>query len=321
MADKSTELLPVYLIVSEQPMLVEQALARLKSRIGDAADLDFNMQVFDGESAAPDDIIIASNTMPFASDRRLVIVRGVEKLNKEGMDALTDYAADPSPTTVLALTGEKLAKNTRLYKAVERLGGVVDRKVDRRDFPTLVRRMFEERGKTISSEGAEEMVAAVGYDLRRLSVEVEKAVAFVGERGEVTRADIDDVISTTAPTKIWEFTEALGDRDCRRALARAADLIGEGESVHGLHAMGVRTVRDLIAVRALLDRGMSGAFEIARELGRPDWQVKRLVRQARAFHAEELVQMLRSAAAGEAQMKTSRDARLVLERWIVKVCG
>ena len=28
-----------------------------------------------------------------------------------------------------------------------------------------------------------------------------------------------------------------------------------------------------------------------------------------------------AAAAGEAQMKTSRDPRLVFERWIVKVCG
>jgi len=321
MASPSNELKPIYLILSAQRLLVDQALTRLKDRIGESGDLDFNMQTFSGDGATADDIIIACNTMPFASDLRLVVVRDVEKLAKDSLEALSAYAADPSPTTVLALSGEKLAKNTRLFKAVERIGGVIDRKVEKRDVPSVVRRMFEQQNKTVSLDGAEELVNAVGYDLRRLSAEVDKAVAYVGERTDVTRDDIAAVTATTAPTSIWEFTEALGDRDCRRALARAADLIGEGESVFGLHAMGLRVVRDLIAVRSLMDRGRSGSVEIARELGRQEWQVKRLLRQARAFRAEELVDLLRDAAAGEAKMKTSRDARLVLERWIVKVCA
>ncbi|HSK48375.1 MAG TPA: hypothetical protein VLA05_10290, partial [Coriobacteriia bacterium] len=188
------------------------------------------------------------------------------------------------------------------------------------DVPGHVRRMFEQQGKAISLDGAEELVSAVGYDLRRLSAEVSKAVAYVGERQQVTREDVSAVTATTAPTSIWEFTEALGDRDCRRALARVSDLVGEGESVFGLHAMALRTLRDLIAVRSLLDRGRTGAGEISRELGRQEWQIKRLIRQAKGYRSEELVALLQSAAAGEAKMKTSRDARLVLERWIVKAC-
>lgn len=315
------DLKPAYLILSEQELLVEQALSRLKARIGESADLDFNMQVFSGENAQTDEVIVACNTMPFASDLRLVIVHSVEKLSKEGQEALVSYIENPSPSTVLALAGAKLAKNTRLYKSVERLGGVVDRKLGKREFPAVVRRMFSERGKHVSVDAAEGLVSAVGYDLRRLAAEVDKAVAFVGDRDEVTREDIADVTATTAPTSIWEFTEALGDRDCRRALARASDLIGEGESVHGLHAMALRTVRDLIAVRSLIDRGYTGTAQLSKELGRPDWQVKRMARQAGGFTGDELVDILRAAAASEAQMKTSRDARLVLERWIVNVCS
>jgi DNA polymerase-3 subunit delta len=321
MAQQTADLKAAYLIVSEQALLVDQALSKLKRRVGETGDLDFNMQVFVGESASVDDIIVACNTMPFASELRLVIVTGVEKIGKDALDSLAGYVADPSPTTVLAVAGEKLAKNTRLYKAIERLGGVVDRKLDKREVPGVVRSLFEQRGKSVTSDAAEELVAAVGYDLRRLSAEIDKAVAFVGARTEITREDVSAVTATTAPTSIWEFVEALGDRDCRRALARASALIGEGESVFGLHAMAVRTLRDLIAVRSLIDRGRSGSGDIAREMGRPDWQVRRLVRQARGFRGGELVDLLREAAQSEANMKTSRDSRLVLERWIVKVCG
>jgi DNA polymerase-3 subunit delta len=320
MASRSEELKPVYLILSEQALLVDEALARLRRRVGEHADLDFNSQTFSGDSAEAESIVAACNTMPFASDLRLVVVRDIGKMSKAGMDVLATYVADPSPTTVLALAGDKLAKNLKLYKAVERVGDVVDRKMGKADFPAVVRRMFEQAGKSITLDGAEELVSAVGYDLRRLSAEVDKAVAFVGDRTEVTREDVADVTTTTAPTSVWDYTEALGDRDCRRALARLNDLLGEGESIFGLHAMGLRALRELLAVRAMLDRGHATPSQVARELGRQEWQMKRAVRQARNFRSEELVGLLIAAAEAEAQMKTSRDSRLVLERWIVKVC-
>ncbi len=322
MSGKTDDLKPVYLIVSEQPLLVDQAVARLKKRVGEIADLDFNSDTFDADSADADAVIAACNTLPFASDRRLVILKNVEKLNKDGLDAFTDYCADPSPTTVLALIGAKLAKNTRLYKAVDKIGGVLERKApSARDYPSAVQGMFSDRGRAVSLDGAELMVSSVGRDLRRLAVEIDKTVAFVGERTSVTREDVEQVVSTTAPTSVFEFTDALADRNCRRSLQLAADLIGEGESVYGLHALAVRRIRDLMAAKSVDERGDGGVAQVARALGRPDWQVKQLPRQARGFSSEGLVSALRGAAEAEQEMKTSRDARLAFERWIVRTCS
>jgi DNA polymerase-3 subunit delta len=129
MSTSTTDLKLIYLIISEQEFLLQHALDKLKARVSEVADIDFNYEVFEGESASADAIMAACNTLPFASERRLVVVRNVEKLSKEGIDALTKYAEDPSPTTVLALAATKLAKNTRLFKVVEKLGGVVERKI------------------------------------------------------------------------------------------------------------------------------------------------------------------------------------------------
>jgi len=322
MSTSRTDLKPVYLILSEQEFLLQQAVDRLRARVGEVADLDFNVETFEGETASGDAVAAACNTLPFASDHRLVIVRSIEKLSKDASDTLAAYASDPAPTCVLALSGTKLAKNTRLYKAVDKLGGVVERKTPRgADFIKGVISLADDRGKRMAPDVAEAFVAATGEDLRKVSAELDKLVAFVGDRDQITRADVESVVANTAKTKMWEFTEALADRDCRRSLVLASSLIGGGESVFGLHAMALRTVRDLIAARSLLDRGSASASELSRLLGRPDWQLKRLPRQARAFDSSELVALLRAAAAGEAEMKTSRDARLVFERWIVKVCG
>ena len=322
MAKQLSEYKPVYLIVGEQDLLLNQAVESLKSSVAEVADLDFNLETFEAESVSADDVVAACNTLPFVSERRLVIVRGVDKMSKDAAETLVRYTQDPSPTTILALVGKKLAKNTRLYKAVDKLGGVIERRTpDAREFPRLVQDMFARAGKRISLEGAEYLVSAVGRDMQRLSVEVGKTVSYVGDRVEVCLADAEDVASTTAKTSVFELGTALGNRDCAAALRLLNRLIGDGESVFGLHALALRQLRDLLSARALIDRGTGSHDDLATALGRPSWQMKNLAGQARRFSAGELVALLQAAAESEAEMKTSRDPRLAFERWIVKVCG
>jgi DNA polymerase III subunit delta len=322
MAKPLSEYKPVYLIYGDQDLLLERQLDKLKRDVGELVDLEFNSQTFDGDSATGDDVVAACNTFPFASERRLVVVRNVEKMNKDDSEALVRYAENPAETTILALVAKKLAKNTRLYKAVDKIGGLIERAAPKpSEYPGEVRNLFARKGKSVTLEGAELLVNAVGKDLRRLSVEVDKAIAFTGGKVDLTAEDIEQVVSTTATTQVWELGTALGERDCSRALQLLDRLLGDGESVHGLHALSLRHVRDLIAARALIDRGGGSVGELASTLGRPDWQIRNLPKQARGFTSEELVDILRAAAVGEAQMKTSRDPRLVFERWIVKVCG
>ena len=312
----------MYLIFGEQELLLDRALDQLTRNVGELADLDFNSETFDGESADADEIVGACNTLPFASERRLVVVKNADKIAPAGIAALIRYTESPSETTILALVARKVAKNTKLYKAVDRIGGLLERAAPKaNEYPDEVAKLFARRGRSVSRAGAELLATAIGKDMRRLSIEVDKAVAFAGSKTELTEVDIEQVVSTAATTSVFELGSALGDKDAGRALKLLDTLLGDGESIFGLHALALRAVRDLMTARALIDRGAGSAGELANALGRPEWMVRTLPRQARAFTSEELVGILRAAATGEAEMKTSQDSRLVFERWIVKVCG
>lgn len=315
------DLKPVYLIYGGEQLLLERAVRRLKSRLQEVADLDFNFDVFDGDSADIDAILTAANTLPFMSEKRLVVVRDADKLPASALAALAEYAADPADHTCLVLVARKIARNTRLFKAVDALGGTFEYCAPKRsEYPARVAGMFEERGRHVDLDAAGVLVRAVGRDLRRLEMEVEKIVAYTGEATTLTREDVAAVMSFIAPASVFDLLDAIGSRDSRISLMLIAELTGQGESVHGLHAMAVRHTRSLLAARALLDRGMHSAA-LGHELGLPDWQAKKLAHQAGRFVAAELVDALRGAAAAELDMKTSQaDARLVLERWVVSVC-
>ena len=94
-------------------------MKRLRARLSALGDLSFNSDEFNGESGHGGRRRVGMQHRAFresscASSRCV----HADKLKKPDAEALVAYLASPSPTTVLALEAEKLAKNTRLYKAV-----------------------------------------------------------------------------------------------------------------------------------------------------------------------------------------------------------
>lgn len=316
-----SDLKPVYLIYGSEELLLNNAVRRLRERLAEVADLDFNYDVFDGESSSADEVVAAANTLPFMSDRRLVVLRNTDKMPTSALGVLAEYASDPNPETCLVLVATKIAKNTKLFKAVDKLKGTFEYAAPKRnEYPAEVVKLFAARGKSVDLDGAEALVRAIGRDLRRLSTEVDKVVAYTGDAERLSREEVEAVVAVIAPPSVFDLLDAIGARDARSSLRLLAALVSAGEPVQRLWAMALRHTRSLVNARALLDRGASTG-EMSRAMGSAEWQVRNLVKQAQRFDAEELKAALVAAADVEAKMKTSQgDPRLVFEAWVVQVC-
>lgn len=319
------DLKPVYLIYGDQEFLLQNAIDRLRKRVIDAGGFEFDIDVFDGESASADAVLSSANMLPLMAEKRLVILKHADKLSTSELGVLADYCAAPNPAATLVLVCAKLAKNLRIYKAVDSLGGVAEYKApSKKDFPRAVVQLFAERGKKIGVDAAEALVRAVGYDLRHVDTEINKVIAFLGDKQTLSRGDIEQVMLETAPVSVFDFLDALGARDINRALALFSRQMQAGESIYGIHAMTMRHLRNLIAVRAMLQRSdvPRNADAIARAIGvgMQAWQARNLIRQAERFTSQELVDGLRQAASLEAEMKTGRTPRLAFEMWLISVC-
>ena len=321
-AAKTGALKPLYLIISEQPYLQAQAVRRLKGRFEKYPDFEFNFDQFDGGSASATAIISSANTLPFGPPYRLVLVMDADSLSAESADALADYAESPSETTVLALVGAKIKKTTKLYKRFAKNGEVLERIAPtRRELPKSVVGMCRDRGLACPLDVAESLINSVGEDLEALDTGIKKLRAFVGERAAVTRADVAEVIGASAEVKVWEFANAIGDRKAREAMTLLDRMLEQGGTVYAAQALATRTIRDLLTVRALLERGEGSAARVAEHLGRQEWLARRVIDQAKRFTSDELRRALRDMAGVEYQMKTSRDPRLAFERWVLSVCA
>jgi len=343
------KLQPINLIISDQDLLRAEALKRLRQRmIEEGVDLDLDSQILDAESMDVTAFTSATGTLPFMSPLRLVVVQNIDKLKAadERVQAAIEYCLNPNPSTILAFTAQRMAKTTKLYKAVAKNGLVIDRKAPaKKDLPQHVILMFAQAGIQASQLDSDTLINLVGDDLASLNSAIEQLAAYKDIAGRrktgddslvsISQLEITNLIGDTSEVKAWELTDALANRDGSKTLDILNRLTrSEGEGVQFLVVFLTATkVRELLTARALIDRGEGTSSALIEQLqnhstkgkGRSlqPWLADRILRQARQFSAQQLRESLHELAEVEYTMKTSPPqlGRLALVRCLLKLCS
>ena len=318
MATQATKdsLFPAYAAVGDDALKRDAVAKRLRARLQKLGDLSFNYDEFNGETAEGESIVAACNTIPFASPVRMVRVKDADKLKKADSEALVAYLQSPNDSTVLLLEAEKLAKTTRLYKAVAAFGknAIIDCAAPKRaELPRLVRSMAVGHGITITDGAARLLVELAGEDTVRLDAELGKiALAHVGSDA-VTEHEVSGLVARTTEVKPWDFLDAMSARNAKRTLVCLSRM--SSVSPHSLIAMSTGRIRELICAKTLVNRGEGRA--IAAALGKKDWQVKHHSEWAARFTESELRAAILAARDTERAMKSGSDPDEAFLDWLL----
>lgn len=312
-------LLPAYLVVGDDALKKEAVMKRMRIRLEELGDLSFNSDTFNGETAVGEDIVTACATLPFASEKRLVVVQAADKLKKADSEPLIEYLSNPADTTVLLLLANSLARTTRLYKAVEGVGknAVIQcARPQKKDLVTHVRNMAPAHGITLSDAAAAALVELLGDDTVHIDKELEKLALSQPANTAISPDQIYQSVSRQSEAKPWDFTDAFAARDIPKALAVKNNM--PSMSAFGLLGMCTTRIRELLCAKTVLAGGGTLA-RVASELGVPDWKVKHLGSWAQRYSAEELRGALSSAVTCERHMKSGADADTAFVTWLLSV--
>lgn len=319
MAAGSSALLPAYLVVGPDELKRKQALVRLRARV-DGPFGAFNLEeIAPSADLEPQALLASLNTLPMGGDLRVVIVEPADKLPKPVSEAIVSYLENPNPGCTLALVATTLAKTTRLYKAVAKVGprSVIDCAAKKgRDLPPYVQKLASAHGVSIAADAAQELVARVGESTTMLDTQLSSLAALLGGSGAITRPFVEQNVARVAEVKPWEFLDRLAERDAHRALALLRLLDG---SALGLLSLVTGRLRELICARSLVARGQGNL--LAPELKKADWQVRNHVRWSRSFADGELERLIVACASTERALKSGADDRTEMVRLVSLICG
>lgn len=311
-------LLPGYLIVGSDELKSSRAVERMRARLGKSGMVEFNLDERDmTKDPQVDDIVASLNTFPMGAEFRLVILTNCDKLPKAMSEPLVEYFANPSPTTVCLVVATTLAKNTRLYKAIKKLGdkAIIDCAPKKTwEMPPQVVKMAAAHGKAMGLPAAEALVARSGENTRMLDNELKKLASMV-TGSEITLADIERHVMRTAEVKPWEFLNAVAARDLVRSLELLK--LQPAKSELRLWSLLVTRLRELIIAKSLDTRGQGS--QLATTLGVQGWQVKNHLSWARRWRMDELLEALSQAIEVELALKGSRDSELALRMWVISM--
>jgi DNA polymerase-3 subunit delta len=305
---------PLYLLLGDD----EQALTALVDDFSALVEDDlraFNQDRFHAtdKGVSPDAIVQAARTLPMMAPRRLVIVMRAEKWLKpkrrgaegEGsdddsspeLDALDRYVASPESATTLVLVAADVDKGRRLTKALYKQAAVVEAwgfKSDRefrsgelgailQQAQAWIQREAKAAGRTIDPDAVRLLAERAGADIGRLRADVERLLAFAGERKRITREDAEEIVSEKTSQDRWAVANAIERGDTATALRELALALDGGVVPYLMLGQLAWVARDRLArqnpagVRAAVNAIFRTDTDIKSSGGDPRVLLERLV--------------------------------------------
>lgn len=316
----------VYLFHGEEAHIKRRALEALRKRLlpdGLEAMNETNLQ-----NPPPQDVIAAAETLPFMGERRLIVVRdcaliGAGRVADEAAQAaaMANYLDRVPDTACLVFYARGLADGRKkLTQALNRRATVV-RFDPLADVPLARWMAAQVKPKAISPQNAALLAFTSGRDLLTLTQELHKLAAYIGERDEITREDIEAVATKSLECTVFQMVDALVAGREAEVFRLLSAMLEMGESRIGILAMMARQYRNLFHVRCLMDQ-KTPLSQMQQRVGVPPFAFDRLREQARNADAKALREKLRLCVGTDYAIKSGRmreDA--ALERALFMLCG
>jgi DNA polymerase-3 subunit delta len=299
------------LIVSDDDFLASEALDEIRR---EATAAGYAREELSGDD--PSALRYALGTPSLFDAGRLIVVRDADQMGAEAVTVVAAFAVDPQPGVALALVAaagakaDKLAKT--LGKSVETIKTLAPAPWD--TVKWLAQRI-RERGRKISPEAAQVIVDAMGTDLRELAAV--SAQLLDEHEGPIDVASVKERFHGLE-SKVYEFVDAVLDRDTPQALKRLRSLIEQGEHPLVIISALWRQTRIVAAVK---DGPRLAPDQVARQLGVRAGQVKRAFRQARNFESAELRSAFALLADADVALKSEGQDDLVLDLLVEEIAA
>lgn len=315
---KTGQFKQIYLLYGQEDYLKKQYKERFIKAMVPEGDT-MNYSCYEGKKTDVKEIIDLAETLPFFSERRLIVFEDTGFFKTGGND-LADYISGGIPqTTYFIFVENEVDKRSRMYKAVKAKGHIVE--LGAQDENTLrkwVSGLVQKEKKEMSQPDIAYFLNKVGTDMENITKELEKLFCYCLDREVVTRKDVDAVCVTQITNHIFDMVNAVAAKDQRKALDLYYDLLALKESPMRILALMSKEYRDLFHVKELSRQGY-GRKDIASKAGLHPFVAGKYMDLAKKFQPGELRKVMEESADLEQRVKTGfMSDSLAVELFIVK---
>ena len=237
-AHLSKTLAPLYVVTSDEHLLAQQALDKIRLKARQEGFVERDILSVD-RSFKWGALLAANQSQSLFGDKKIIDLRiPTGKPGKEGGAALQDYVAqlgsNPNPDNVTLISYPKLdwasqksAWVTRLQEAAVYLDIPM---VERAQLPGWIARALKDQGQSADRDALEFIADRVEGNLLAAHQEIQK-LGLLYPQGALNAEEIQEAVLNVARYDVFKLNEAILQGDVPRLVRMLDGLKGEGEAL------------------------------------------------------------------------------------------
>jgi DNA polymerase-3 subunit delta len=236
----------IHLVKGADDVLREEALVQLVDDLVADGDRSLLVDEFAGAEYELAAALDAAQTLPFLTDRRIVVVRHLSRFSNADLQTpLLTYLESPVDSTDLVLvwekspeTGSKLNPVSPKLKAALTAAGAVehDSQPPARDRERWVGEQFGAHGLALDARGRQLVAEQLGENVGAVVELIERVAGIFGDGARLTADEVGPLLGEAGGVPPWELTDAIDNGQTALALERLQRMLHGGDR-HPLQVM------------------------------------------------------------------------------------
>lgn len=317
----------LYLVYGKNRVRIDETVNKLTKDYLATVD-DFNRIVFDYIETEIEYIIEECITLPFLSDRKVVIVKDAFLFTAEkkrtsidhNIDKMIQYIEDKEDDTLLIFvtSAEKLDNRKKITKLIKKQGKIIEcEEMNERELVQHINDAVKSEGLTIRNDAVNELLNRTGANYTIVKNELEKLMLFAHDI--ITVEDVNIIVSKSLEANVFSLTDFILKNQKREAVDVFRDLILQKEEPIKLLGLISSQFRLYYQTKILMNEGMR-QDEISSRLKVHPYRVKLAMSQVNQYPLEVLLQKMVLIRDMDYELKsTYLDSEALFEVFISKI--
>lgn len=327
---KNKEFEKAYIFCGMDEELIKDAIKIVTKPFikGELSELNFIN--IDGLNASFDSIMNASETMPFMSERKVVVVYRANFLKEKNDSSQTklfneikEYIKDIPPYTILIMyyifsdKRETPKKNKKLM-SLEGIAEIVYmEKLRYTGFTKKVQEIFNENNIDIHKSELNYFCDKVPNDFQIIKNEIEKLKCYTNGR-EIKKDDINKLLPRKNEEDVFDLVDLISQGKIEKAINIMDDMLFKADQ----HMIIITSIQNqfkkLYKIKILLSEGKK-IDDLIKILAVPSFVCEKLANLSKRFSTKQLEEIIKLCTECEGMLKsTSVDKRAELEFLLIK---
>ncbi|NLK94019.1 MAG: DNA polymerase III subunit delta [Clostridiales bacterium] len=318
-----------YVFCGHDEDLIKESVELLNKKVLNTGLRELNYIRFDGNNVNFEEILNASETMPFMGEKKIVeIFRGnflADKSDSAGTKMYNDikeYLKNiPSYTIIIIYyvfpDKRDTPKKNKKIMALDKITTVVNiEKLKKDKFLRKVQDIFIEKNKEIGNLELRYFCEKVPNNFNIINNEVDKLISYTIDR-KITKEDINLLIPAKSEEDIFDLVDLISQKKVEKAIDVLDEILFKSDQ-HMLIIISIENqFRRLYEIKLGLQKGKK-LNDFVSEFRLPSFVCEKLINLCRKFSIKELGEIIKLCIETEVRLKsTTVDKRMELELLII----